>query len=115
MLPKLTGTIAESFEGGTYSDLTFHAGDVFYRAEAWNDSGPGRFLGLESVDTAAEAQQAYNLSGWGNPAEVQRTYTLTQDVTVYHGQVAGGEGYQALIPRGINPASVLKLVSERPL
>jgi RHS repeat-associated protein len=114
-LPKLTGTIAESFAGGEYSTVTFSAGQRFYRAEAWSASKPGRFLGLEGTDTAAGAEQAYNIAKWDNPADVMRTYELTEDVTLYYGRVAGGEGYQALIPSGIDPASILRLVSARPL
>jgi hypothetical protein len=49
---------------------------------------------------ASRAQEAYNIFKWGNPADVQRTYELTQDTLMYYGRVAGGEGYQALIPSG---------------
>ena len=88
---------------------------LFYRAEAWNATGPGSFLGTESVDTSAEAEQAYNLAKWGNPAQVLRTYRLTESTTMYFGKVAGGEGYQALIPRGVDPSSILQLVSVKSL
>jgi len=114
-LPKLTGSIAESFAGGEYSSVTFKAGQRFYRAEAWGASKPGRFLGLEGADTAAGAEQAYNIAKWGNPAQVMRSYELTEDVTMYYGRVAGGEGYQAFIPGGLDPAAILRFVSARPL
>jgi hypothetical protein len=51
----------------------------------------------------------------GNPAHVMRRDELTQDVTLYYGEVAGGQGYQALIPRGIDPESVLRLRGMRPV
>jgi RHS repeat-associated protein len=114
-LPKLTGTIAESFEGAHYTARTFKAGTTFYRAEARNAKAPGRFLGTEAADTQREAEAAYNIAKWGNPAHVMRRYELTQDVTLYYGKVAGGEGYQALIPRGIDPESVLRLRGMRPV
>lgn len=114
-LPKLTGSIAESFEGGTYATRTFKAGTEFYRAEGWGASAPGRFLGTEAVSTRAEAEAAYNIAKWGNPSQVMRTYRLTEDVTMYYGRVAGGEGYQALIPRGVDPGAVLRQVGARPL
>lgn len=114
-LPKLTGSIAESFAGGQYSSVTFKAGQRFHRAEAWGASKPGRFLGMEGADTAAGAEQAYNIAKWGNPAQVIRSYELTEDVTMYYGRVAGGEGYQAFIPGGIDPAAILRFVSARPL
>jgi len=44
-----------------------------------------------------------------------RTYRLTEDVTMYYGRVAGGEGYQALIPRGVDPSAILRQVGARPL
>jgi hypothetical protein len=114
-LSKLTGTIADSFEGGEYSEVTFGAGQTFSRAEAWSATGPGHFLGLETADTSGEAEQAYNLAKWDNPAQVMRTYGLTQDTTMYFGRVAGGEGYQALIPDEIDPADILQFISARPL
>jgi hypothetical protein len=114
-LPKLTGTIAKSFEGGIYSAKTFKAGTTFYRAEPWDASGPGRFLGTQAIESRAEADAAYNLAKWGNPAQVMRTYTLTKAVTLYYGRVAGGEGYQALIPKGLDPLSVLRAKGARPL
>jgi RHS repeat-associated protein len=110
-LPKLTGTIAESFDHGEYSVVRFKAGQRFYRAEAWSASKPGRFLGMERADTAASAEQAYNIARWNNPAQVMRTCELTEDVTMYFGRVARGEGYQALILSGTDPASVLRFVS----
>jgi RHS repeat-associated protein len=45
-LPKLSGSIADSFEGGNYSEVAFKAGTKFFRSEGWADSGPGSFLGL---------------------------------------------------------------------
>ncbi|GAA3320479.1 hypothetical protein [Arthrobacter ramosus] len=102
-LPKLTGSIAESFEGSSYSTRTFKAGTEFYRAEGWGASAPGRFLGTDAVSTGAEAEAAYNIAMWGNPTQVMRTYQLTEDVTMYYGRVAGGEGNQALLV-GSTPA-----------
>jgi hypothetical protein len=114
-LPALKGSIAESFKDGQYSTRTFKAGTTFYRAEAWNATGPGSFLGTEPVDISNEAEQAYNLDMWNNPREVMRIYQLNQDLTMYYGEVAGGEGYQTLIPRGINPADVLTQIGARAL
>lgn len=44
-----------------------------------------------------------------------RIYRLNQDLAMYYGEVADGEGYQALIPRGINPADVLTQIAARAL
>jgi len=114
-LPRLTGSIAESFEGGQYSEVTFKAGTQFFRSEAWGATKPGSFLGTESISTRSEAEAAYNVVTWGNPREVTRTYELMEDTTMYYGRVAGGEGYQALIPRGIDPSSILRWVGSRVL
>lgn len=114
-LPTLMGSNAESFEGGAYATRTFKAGTEFSRAEAWGASAPGRFLGTEAVSTRAEAEPADNIVKWGNPSEVMRRYRLTEDATMYNGRVAGGEGYQALIPRGVDPGAVLRQVDARAL
>jgi hypothetical protein len=53
-LPKLTGSFADCFEGGVYTEQTFMAGTTFYRAEAWGARAPGRFLGAEPVDTGLQ-------------------------------------------------------------
>lgn len=98
-LPKLTGSFADSFAGGTYTTQTFKAGTTFYRAEG-ADQGIGSFFGLTKPSTAADAEKMYNLEKWNNSADVVSTYRLTQDTTMYVGDVAGGTGQQALLPRG---------------
>lgn len=67
------------------------------------------------MDISDEAEQAYNLDKWNNLRQVMRIYELNQNLTMYYGEVAGGEGYQALIPRGINPADVLTQIGARAL
>jgi hypothetical protein len=113
-LPELSGTVADSFEGGSYTTQTFKAGTTFYRAEGANQ-GVGSFLGLTEPSSAADAEELYNIAKWGNPAEIVSTYTLTEDTTMYVGQVAGGTGTQALLPAGVSPGSVLRLVGQRSL
>ena len=82
-LPKLTGSIADSFTDGEYSTVTFgHRSDVLESRGVERDR-PGHFLGLENVDTTAEAEQAYNIARWENPANVVRTYRLTQDTPMF--------------------------------
>ncbi|QWC84619.1 hypothetical protein KLP28_13745 [Nocardioidaceae bacterium] len=114
-LPDLEGTIRDSFRGGSYEVRHFPAGTEFYRAEGWADSKPGSFLGLESADNHIEAEQAYNIAMWDNPIEVQRRYVLTEGQDMYYGSVAGGEGYQALIPRDVDPSSILQQTGAKPL
>lgn len=53
-----------------------------------------------------------NIRKWGNPVEVLRAYTITEDVTVYYGRVAGGKGYQVLFPKDVIPSSVLSFSEE---
>jgi hypothetical protein len=55
------------------------------------------------------------LDKWGDARQVMRVYRLTEDTTMYFGQVAGGESYQALIPAGINPAHILEQIGARAL
>ncbi|MGI8627297.1 MAG: hypothetical protein ACR2J5_12115 [Geodermatophilaceae bacterium] len=113
-LPKLTGSIAESFEGGSYATQTYKAGTMFYRAEG-ADQGIGSFFGLAKPATAADAEKMYNIAKWGNNAQVVSTYRLTQDTTMYVGDVAGGTGQQVLLPRGTSATSVFQQVGQEPL
>jgi len=62
--------------------------------------------------TRAGTESQYNVRKWGNPLEVLRTFEFTQDVTVYYGRVAGGKGYQVLIPQDVNPGEVLRFIEE---
>lgn len=48
-------------------------------------------------------------------AEAMRTYELTTDTTMYFGKVAGGEGYQALVPREIVQTAILRQLEARVL
>lgn len=114
VLPKLTGSIAESFEGGAYTTQTFKAGTTFYRAEG-SGQGIGSFLGLSKPTTAADAEKLFNIAKWGNNADVVTTYRLTQDTTMYVGDVAGGAGRQALLPRGASPGSLFQQLGQEPL
>jgi RHS repeat-associated protein len=114
-LPPLTGTMAESFADGVYTTTTVPAGTTLYRVSSWAEQTPGHFFGVEAVGTAAEAESAYYLRAWGNPTQVMRTYVTTEDVTVYYGSVARGEGYQIVAPQGVTPASVVRQVGARPL
>ncbi|UQX88703.1 hypothetical protein M6D93_01565 [Jatrophihabitans telluris] len=111
-LPKLTGSFADSFAGGSYTTQTFKAGTTFYRAEG-TDQGIGSFFGLAKPSTAADAEKMYNLAKWNNGADVVSTYRLTQDTTMYVGDVAGGTGQQALLPRG--SGNVFQQVGREPL
>jgi hypothetical protein len=97
-LPPLTGTIAESFEGGVYWTHQFKAGTKLYRAEG-AEQGIGSFFGRAMPASAAEAEDLYNIAKWGNPADVVGTYVLKADATLYVGRVKGGQGIQVLVPR----------------
>lgn len=57
----------------------------------------------------------YNLAKWGNPAQTIRTYRLKVDSTFYFGDVAGGAGQQALVPRGLNLSDLFDVVDEAAL
>ena len=113
-LPRLTGTIADSFEGGAYTTQTFKAGTTFYRAEG-SGQGIGSFFGMVKPGSAAEAEKLFNIAKWGNNADVVSTYRLTSDTTMYMGRVAGGEGMQALVPRGSDLGSLFKMLGQEPL
>ena len=113
--PSARRETAAPITTGVYAEQTFKAGTIFYRAEAWAARAPGRFLGAEPVDISNEAEQAYNLDVWRNAREMMRTYRLTEDTTMYFGNVAGGESYQALIPAGIRPSDILEQIGTRAL
>ena len=56
-----------------------------------------------------------NVTKWGNPLDVLRTYKVTKDVTVYYRKVANSKKYQVLFPRGLDPTDVLTAVDDWPL
>ena len=114
-LPPLTGTIKEAFAGGRYRVITLKKGTVVHRAEAQSANGPGPWLGRDLPSSADEAEAMYNVAKWNNPREVVRSYKLTEDVTVYAGRVAGGTGYQYLLPRDIPANVILRLTREHDL
>lgn len=93
---------------------TFKAGTVFYRAEN-ADQGVGSFLGLVKPGSGSDAEALYNLSKYGNRAQVVTTYILTKDTTMYVGDVAGGSGQQALLPAEVKPADVLQRIDQEAL
>jgi hypothetical protein len=103
----------ESFQSTRMKD--FKAGQTFYRSEAKAATGPGRFVGTRDVATRKGAESQYNLVKWDNPREVLREYRLKQDMSLPYGQVAGGKGFQALLPRGVDPADLLEFVRGHPL
>ncbi|MBI3686593.1 MAG: hypothetical protein HY241_04510 [Actinobacteria bacterium] len=113
-LPKLVGSIADSFAGGAYTTQTSRAGTTFYRAEGAKQ-GIGSFFGFAKPATASDADKLYNIVKWGNNADVVTTYRLTQDTTMYVGDVAGGTGRQALLPRGTDPGSIFAQIDQESL
>lgn len=116
-LPKLSGTIKDAFTDGEYSLRTFKKGDIVYRSPVAGElaDSPRSWFGTRRTVTKEGTESLYNLQKWGNPIENVRTYELTTDVTVYYGKVAGGNGYQLLFPRDINPGSFLEFIMEAPL
>jgi Flp pilus assembly pilin Flp len=113
-MPELTGSIRASFEAGRYDEVTLPRGTVVYRAENGRQ-GAGSFLGFEKPTSRDAAESLYNIAKFGNRGEVVTTYEITQDTTVYYGQVTGGTGTQALLPRGVAPTSVLRQISKERL
>jgi len=117
VLPPLTGSKLAAFANDEYSVAPLEPGTLFYRAEFASAPGPTEWLGLEPVDSVAEAQEVYNVNPYnlGQQKEVLRTYRLTKKVTGYYGKVAGGGGYQFLLPQGVDPNEVLQWVSTKTL
>jgi RHS repeat-associated protein len=116
-LPELTGSTAEAFEGPARL-RTFEAGERIYRTPGCLGEpvdAPGSWFGTRETVTKKGTESLYNVVKWDNPLDKQVTYEFTQDVTLYYGKVAGGNGYQALFPKDIVPGDVLKYISEKPL
>jgi RHS repeat-associated protein len=114
-LPELTGTTKEAFTDGNYKLRTFKAGERVHRSPWVPDElpeNPGSWLSTRKTVTKIGTESSSNIAKWGNPIEKLRTYEFTQDTTVYYGKVAGGTGYQALIPADVKPGNVLKFVRE---
>jgi RHS repeat-associated protein len=119
-LPPLKGTIKDAFEGPVRT-RTFKAGDRVYRSP--NTTGgvlepadsPGPWFTTRATKTKIGAESQTNIKVWGNPLEEMRVYEFKKDTTVYYGKVAGGKGYQILIPRGENPGDVVQIMNRWPL
>jgi len=113
-LPALRSSFAEAFEGPVRI-RAFRAGERIHRSP-WVPKEladrPGVWFGTRRTVTRAGTESQYNVRKWGNPLEVLRTFEFTQDVTVYYGRVAGGKGYQVLIPQDVNPGEVLRFIEE---
>ena len=114
-LPELKGTVAEAFDG--VRPRTFKAGDRIYRTPSVDESGnlepataPGAWFGTRRTVTKAGTESQSNVLKWNNPLQELRAYQFTREVTVYHGKVQGGKGYQILIPKDIFPGDVLQFV-----
>jgi hypothetical protein len=114
-LPPLNGSIFEAFDGVRLRN--FKAGDKVYRSPAAGRNGglepedsPGPWFSTRRTSTKAGTESQSNVVKWGNPLEQIRAYEFTQDVTVYYGRVAGGKGYQLLLPRDVIPGHVLKFI-----
>jgi hypothetical protein len=76
---------------------------------------PGPWFSTRRTATNVGTESQSDVKKWSNPREELRTYEFTEDVTVYYGPVAGGKGYQILMPRGVDPADVLKHLESVPL
>jgi hypothetical protein len=115
-LPPLANpSYVEAFADGVYETVTLPAGSVIYRVENAGARGPGRWLGLTKPATRLEGEALYNVRKFGNNLDVVRTYEVTEDIAVYVGRVAGGDGWQFLIPDNLSPADVLRRAGEDPL
>jgi hypothetical protein len=115
-LPELEGTYLEAFEGAPRV-RTFKAGTKIYRSPVTGEVAeqPGNWFGTRRTTTKIGTESQSNVVKWDNQLEKLRTYEFTEDATVYWGRVAGGKGYQVFFPKGLDPASVLRFVSESPL
>jgi hypothetical protein len=88
--------------------VSLPAGSIIYRVENAGARGPGRWLGLTKPSTRREGEALYNVRKFANNLDVVSTYEVTEDVPVYVGRVAGGDGWQFLIPDHVIPADVLR-------
>ena len=119
-LPDLSGTVAEAFKGAPRI-RTFKVGDRIYRSPNLLENTlesvdrPGPWLSTRRTVTKLGTESQLNVLKWSNPLEEVRTYEFTAAVTVYYGKVAGGKGFQILLPRDVDPTVVLKYIEKVPL
>jgi RHS repeat-associated protein len=97
--PLLSPKVAATFEGmPTYGPVN----QMLYRAEdAVNSTTYGRWYGLAKPDSAATAEQMYNVFQHGNNLTKLSTYKPLQGAMGWVGKVKGGTGYQVYfdVPR----------------
>ena len=89
----------ESFDGWI-SQRVAEAGETYYRYSP-TPSGSGSFVTSVRYATPAEARAALDLPP-GNDAKYVQVVTITRNVLVFEGDVAGGTGTQTLL---YNPAA----------
>lgn len=114
--PKLPDRFKLEFDGEVQLK-TYSPGERLYRSRVFNETqnNPGRWFGTRQTTTVHGTDSMYQINKVDNPIEILRTYEFKVPVTVYHGRVKGGTGYQAYIPDDITTSEVLKFIDEKTL
>jgi hypothetical protein len=101
----LPNYVAATFQNGQYRARVLNQDTLAYRGEG---TPFGRWYGATKPDSAAAAEQLYNLTIWGNDLLQVSTYRIPKGTLIYEGKVAGGTGWQYYTPDPV--ASNIKLI-----
>ena len=91
----LNQRVAATFEGGEYEARVVQEDTLAFRAEG---DQFGRYYGTVQPETAAHAEQLYNIAQYGNDMTEVSGYLIPKGATVFQGPVAGGTGTQIFVP-----------------
>jgi RHS repeat-associated protein len=100
-----------TFQGGKAILVTLRKGTRIYRLSSdENPSRIGNFFSPVKPANMADVERMLNINQYGNTGKYVTVYELEHDTTFYVGKVAGGTGYQFVLPVGTTPAEVLAQV-----
>lgn len=107
MLPE---DVIGTFRRGEYGSRVTEVDELWYRAEGQTF---GRWFGRTRPESAALAEQLYNVAQYGNDLTQVSTYRVPANTTIYEGWVEGGSGWQMYVPNA--RAAGIELLRTEPL
>ena len=108
-LPDLQGSLKEAFDGHIFKG-TYEPGEILFQAQRTGQTSHGNWFGPIKPLDSDHAEAMFNIRKWGNDAGQVKAFIVKERVSGYAGKVAGGEGHQFYIPRGVKIEDVVKEV-----
>lgn len=110
VLPDLSGTFKEAFEGHIFKGVG-EPGDVLFQSQRTGQTKPGRWFGPVKPLDPSHADDLYFLRYTGNTGEQLKAYRIKERISGYAGKVRSGEGHQFYIPDDVPLEDVLEEIA----